>query len=93
MAKLLRLSHRLCHRRSLSLSSRCAAPNDGNNYSYDEVVKNFELKVPEKWNFAQDVVDVWGDSNPDNLAFYHVATDDKTITQWSYKVRTEWLRG
>ena len=96
MSKLLRLSHRRLWRsprQSLSLSA-CSksAPNEGNDYSYDQVVKNFEWKVPDKWNFAQDVVDVWADSTPDNLAFYHVATDDKTNTQWSYKVCVERIK-
>ncbi len=33
--------------------SQKVAQNIGNNYLYENVVKNFQWKVPEYWNFAQ----------------------------------------
>ena len=33
--------------------SQKVAQNIGNNYLYENVVKNFQWKIPEYWNFAQ----------------------------------------
>lgn len=36
--------------------------------SLDDFRKNFEIIVPENFNFAYDVVDVWAEQQPDKLA-------------------------
>ena len=36
--------------------------------SQDDFKKNFELIVPENFNFAYDVVDVWAEKEPDKIA-------------------------
>lgn len=89
MSKLLSLQRHLVHLPkylSLTAKVRLASSKSGNDYNYNDVVKNFEWKVPEKWNFAQDVIDKWAETNPGNLAFFHVGKDNSTNTQWSYQV-------
>ena len=36
--------------------------------SQEDFIKNFEIKVPEDFNFGYDVVDAWAEENPDKLA-------------------------
>ena len=50
-----------CSQRTLSLSGVPFSASNihnnknvgGNNFVYEEVVKDFEWKIPEYWNFAQ----------------------------------------
>ena len=61
--KLLHFSKRgtFCSRRTLSLSGVTLSASNvhnsknvgGNNFVYEEVVKDFQWKIPEYWNFAQ----------------------------------------
>ena len=32
---------------------------DGNNFEYKDIIKDFDWKCPEQFNFAQDVIDKW----------------------------------
>ncbi len=36
--------------------------------SLEDFRKNFEIIVPDKFNFAYDVVDAWAEQEPDKLA-------------------------
>ena len=36
--------------------------------SLEDFRKNFEIIVPDNFNFAYDVVDVWAEQQPDKLA-------------------------
>lgn len=38
--------------------------------SYEDMVKNFKLDIPEHFNFAYDIVDAWAEKDPDRLALY-----------------------
>lgn len=43
--------------------------------SYDDFVKNFKILVPERFNFAYDIVDTIAERNPDKIAM--IWCDDK----------------
>ena len=47
----------------------------GEYHSYEEFRENFEIKIPENFNFAYDVVDVLAEESPDKVAI--VWCDDK----------------
>ena len=36
--------------------------------SQEDFEKNFEFVIPENFNFAYDVMDVWAEETPDRLA-------------------------
>jgi hypothetical protein len=67
--------------------SSSSSPITGNDYHYDDIMRNFEFRVPEKFNFAQDVIDLWATESSSALAFQHVmasTTATDTVIKWSY---------
>ena len=53
--------------------------------SQDDFIRNFHIEVPDNFNFAYDVVDVWAEENPDKLAL--LWTNDKgECIEFSFKV-------
>lgn len=34
----------------------------GNDFQYEEVMKNFSWEIPEYWNFSRDVIDKFASS-------------------------------
>lgn len=54
--------------------------------NYDSITRNFEWKVPSKFNFAQDVIDAHAqDESKANLtAFYHMS-DTTGVRKWTFK--------
>ncbi len=39
--------------------------------SYEDFMKNFQLEVPEKFEFARDVVDAWAEAEPEKRALVY----------------------
>ena len=35
----------------------------GNDFQYEEVIKNFTWEIPEYWNFSRDVIDKFAASD------------------------------
>ena len=48
--------------------------------SYEDFQKNFRINVPEDFNYAYDVMDVWAAETPDRLAM--IWTNDKGEERW-----------
>jgi acetyl-CoA synthetase len=48
--------------------------------SYEDFQKNFRINVPEDFNYAYDVMDVWAAEAPDRLAM--IWTNDKGEERW-----------
>ncbi|MBQ7257137.1 MAG: AMP-binding protein [Abditibacteriota bacterium] len=38
--------------------------------SYEDMIQNFKLEIPEHYNFAYDVVDGWAKEDPERIALY-----------------------
>ncbi|MBQ0105476.1 MAG: AMP-binding protein, partial [Armatimonadetes bacterium] len=36
--------------------------------SYEDMIENFKIEIPENFNFAYDIVDGWAEKEPDKLA-------------------------
>lgn len=55
-------------------------------HDYESITKNFEWRVPAKFNFAQDVIDAHAkDEIKANLtAFYHMS-DSTGLRKWTFK--------
>lgn len=52
--------------------------------SQDDFIRNFHIEVPDNFNFAYDVMDVWAEDNPDKLAL--LWTNDKgECIEFSFK--------
>ena len=52
--------------------------------SQDDFIRNFHIEVPDNFNFAYDVMDVWAEENPDKLAL--LWTNDKgECIEFSFK--------
>ena len=43
--------------------------------SQEDFIRNFHIEVPDNFNFAYDVMDVWAEEDPDKLAL--LWTNDK----------------
>ena len=52
--------------------------------NYEDFAKRFEVKVPENFNFAYDVVDELGREKPDKPALFWVSEDAKTTREISF---------
>ena len=53
---------------------------------YDSMLKDADIKVPAKFNFARDIIDKYANDKglENNIAFYYVSKNEK-ITKWSFK--------
>ena len=53
---------------------------------YDEngILNKFEINAPENYNFGYDIIDKFGELEPDRPALLHVSLDEK-VTKFSYK--------
>lgn len=47
--------------------------------SQEDFIENLHIKVPENFNFAYDVMDVWAEEEPDKLAILWVNDQGETI--------------
>lgn len=52
--------------------------------SHDEFIKHLDIKVPDKFNFAYDVMDVWAEEAPNKLALLWTNDKDECI-RFSFK--------
>jgi len=60
--------------------------NNGNDFNYEEVMRNFKWDVPEYFNFSRDVIDKFAESDGDRVALWHVSGDeDETTTTYTFK--------
>ena len=53
---------------------------------YDSMIRDVDVKVPTKFNFAKDIIDKHANDRGlgDKIAFYYVSKNEK-ITKWSFK--------
>ena len=52
--------------------------------SQEDFIRNFHIEVPDNFNFAYDVMDVWAEEDPDKLAL--LWTNDKgECIEFSFK--------
>ncbi len=53
---------------------------------YDEngILNKFEIHCPENYNFGYDIIDKFGELDPDRPALLHVSLDEK-VTRFSYR--------
>jgi len=58
-----------------------AAPN---MTAYEETRRTFHLEVPERFNYARDVVDAWAAREPRKLALYSVDASESTVRRYSF---------
>lgn len=56
-----------------------------NMTDYEETRRTFRLEVPERFNFAADVVDAWADRDPARLALVAVNGDGTDVTRWTFE--------
>ena len=54
-----------------------------NNFTYDELHRHFEWKIPEFYNIGFDVSEKWAIKTPDNPAIVEVLSDG-TVQKTSY---------
>ena len=47
---------------SETLLSEIFSRDAGNDFQYEEVMKNFSWEIPEYWNFSRDVIDKFANS-------------------------------
>lgn len=57
--------------------------NDIDFSSYEDIKKNFKIKVPENFNFAYDIVDRYAEEAPEKLAMLWI--DDKEERRFNFK--------
>jgi len=57
----------------------------GNDFSYEEVVKNFNWDVPEFFNFSKDVIDKFAETDGDRLALWFTATKPEQELKLSFR--------
>jgi acyl-coenzyme A synthetase/AMP-(fatty) acid ligase len=71
-------------RRGLATSSSNGLPTSagGNDYRYDDVVRDFKWEVPQKFNFARDVVDRFATESASSTALFHVGRQE---TRWTFQ--------
>lgn len=60
------------------------SPIAGNDYNYEELVKNFKWNVPEYFNFSVDVIEKYAQDIEDRPAFWYIHPDG---TQLKYTYR------
>ena len=60
--------------------------NDIDFSSYEDIKKNFKIKVPENFNFAYDIVDRYAKEAPEKLAMLWI--DDKEERRFNFKEMT-----
>ena len=47
--------------------------------SQEDFMKNFEVKIPENFNFGYDVVDAWAEIEPDKKAMLWISDKKEKI--------------
>jgi len=51
---------------------------------YEELRRSFTAEVPERFNYARDVVDEWASREPERTALVTVASDGNLNHRWSF---------
>lgn len=74
--------------RTQDLGGPLRSASTGNDYRYDDV-RDLEIRVPDRFNFAQDVLDAHAaeEATRDGLALHHVAeggSGSEEETRWTY---------
>jgi len=57
----------------------------GNDFSYEDVVKNFKWDVPEFFNFSKDVIDKFAETDGDRLALWYTTSKPEQELKLSFK--------
>lgn len=57
-------------------------------YGEDGILNKFEITAPENYNFAYDIIDKFGELEPDRPALLHVDLQEN-VTKFSYKQLSE----
>lgn len=55
-----------------------------NMTDYEETRRTFRLEVPERFNYARDVVDAWAARDPRKLALYSVHASGSEVRRYSF---------
>ena len=56
----------------------------GNEFNYEEVVRNFKWEVPERFNFSRDVIDKFAKEAGERQALWYVGEEGEEV-KFSYK--------
>ena len=59
--------------------------------SYDDLLRQFRWRIPDRYNIAVETCDAWAVRTADRLALIHL-DEDGAETRWSYG-RHWWSRG
>jgi len=59
-----------------------------NMTDYEQTVRDFSHKVPNKFNFARDVIDAWAESSADAIQWLGIDNDQPTIVSYSQLAET-----
>eukprot|EP00092_Neocalanus_flemingeri_P012131 GFUD01013079.1.p1 GENE.GFUD01013079.1~~GFUD01013079.1.p1 ORF type:complete len:591 (+),score=144.42 GFUD01013079.1:69-1841(+) len=57
----------------------------GNDFSYEEVVKNFKWDVPEYFNFSRDVIDKFAETDGDRIALWFTSKEPENELKLSFQ--------
>jgi len=57
----------------------------GNDFSYEEVVKNFKWDVPEYFNFSKDVIDKFAETGGDRTALWFTSKEPEKELKLSFQ--------
>eukprot|EP00092_Neocalanus_flemingeri_P075264 GFUD01093221.1.p1 GENE.GFUD01093221.1~~GFUD01093221.1.p1 ORF type:complete len:605 (-),score=142.61 GFUD01093221.1:28-1842(-) len=57
----------------------------GNDFSYEEVVKNFKWEVPEYFNFSRDVIDKFAETDGDRIALWFTSKEPDNELKLSFQ--------
>jgi len=57
----------------------------GNDFSYEEIVKNFNWDVPEYFNFSSDVMDKFAETDGDRTALWFTSSSGAQEVKLSFK--------
>jgi len=57
----------------------------GNDFSYEDVVKNFEWDVPKYFNFSKDVIDKFAETDGDRIALWYATSKPEQELKLSFK--------
>jgi len=60
----------------------------GNEFNYEEVVKNFKWEVPERFNFSRDVIDKIANEAGERPALWYIGEEGEEV-KFSYKELSE----
>jgi len=60
----------------------------GNEFNYEEVVKNFKWEVPERFNFSRDVIDKIAKEAGERPALWYIGEEGEEV-KFSYKELSE----